>query len=156
MQCNAMRCDAMQWNEMQCNAMQCNVISISWCFLRKRSIMWAIRWAGQTKFPGPVRQAGPTLGQRGINSSNRGSSSGGGMATTVGAGQQQQLELSSSDRSQLFLLVAILVQWRSDIRHNRCAWSFMTRQMYLGNDSRPSSDNSTIWWTTKWLTGGMN
>ena len=32
-------------------------ISISWCFLRKRSIMWA----GQTKFPGSVWHASPTL-----------------------------------------------------------------------------------------------
>ena len=35
----------------------CTSIPISWCFLRKRSIMWA----GQTKFPGLVWHASPTL-----------------------------------------------------------------------------------------------
>ena len=35
----------------------CSAIPISWCFLRKRSILWA----GQTKFPGPDWHASPTL-----------------------------------------------------------------------------------------------
>ena len=40
----------------------CSTIPISWCFLRKRSIMWA----GQTKFPGPVWHASPTLIVHGV------------------------------------------------------------------------------------------
>ena len=41
----------------KCKDLRCSTIPISWCFLRKRSIMWA----GQTKFPGPVWHASPTL-----------------------------------------------------------------------------------------------